>query len=92
MIEITEHICLRFIERFNPQLNAIDDYHDRMNRAKMAIKSILNEARYLSDDEKGILMFSEVHNCYLIIRKKRLITLYPRNEKAKKRGRMQENG
>jgi hypothetical protein len=91
MIEITEHICLRFIERFNPQLNTIEDYNERMNRAKMAVKSILSEARYLSDDDKGILMFSEVHNCYLIIKKKRLITLYPRDEKAKRRGRMHGN-
>lgn len=87
MIDITEHICMRYIERFNPQLNAIANHDERMSRAKMAIKSILNEARYLSDDERGILMFSEMHDCLLIIRKRKLITLFPRNKKAKIRER-----
>jgi len=84
-IQITEHICLRYIERFNPNLAAIDDIKERLNRAKIAIKSIMESARYVSDDERGILLYSPLHKCNLIVRKRKLITLYHPNGKCKDR-------
>lgn len=84
-LELTEHVCLRFIERFNPNLNSIKDYQSKIDRAKVAIKSIVENAHYVSDDPRGILLYSPTHNCNLIIRNKRLITLYPPDQKQKDR-------
>ena len=81
-IELTEHICLRYIERFNQNLNSVTDFNERLNRAKIAIKSILQAAHYVSDDERGVLLHSPMHKCNLIIRKRRLITLYTPDKKV----------
>lgn len=75
-IELTEHVLLRYIERFNPNLNSIENYQHRMDRARVAVKSIIDSARYVSDDQRGILLYSQTHNCNLIVRNKKLITLY----------------
>lgn len=85
IIELTEHVLLRYIERFNPNLNSIADYQQRMDRAKVAVKSIIENARYVSDDPRGILLYSQHHNCSLIVRNKKLITLYAPIKKTKAR-------
>jgi len=84
-IELTEHICLRYIERFNQNLASIVDDKERLKRAEIAIKSILESARYVSDDKRGILLYSKIHKCNLIIRNKKLITLYQPSKKGKER-------
>ena len=84
-IELTEHVCLRYIERFNPNLNSIKDRQLRLDNAKVAIKSIIENAHYVSDDERGILLHSTLHNCNLIVRNKKLITLYSPVPKIKDR-------
>lgn len=84
-VEITEHVCLRFIERFNPNLDSIIDFKARLNRAEQAIKSILQNAHYVSDSPDGVLLHSPVHKCNLIIRDKKLITLYKPGKKIKER-------
>ncbi len=85
LIELTEHVCLRYIERFNPNLNSIKDYGMRLQRARAAIKQIIQNAHYVSDDSRGILLHSPTHNCNLIVRNKRLITLFTPDQKVKKR-------
>ncbi len=86
-LEITNHVCKRYIQRFNPQLDAINDFNDRLIAAKKAIIAILNTARYLSDDHRGILLKSSEYKCFLIIRNKTLVTIYPEGTKRKYRER-----
>ena len=84
-VELTEHVLLRYIERFNPNLQSIGDAKDRLNRAKKAVIEILKAAHYVSDDHRGVLLHSQMHGCNLIIRGKKLITLYQPNSKVKER-------
>lgn len=84
-VELTEHVLLRYIERFNPNLNSISDRQQRLDRARAAVKSIIENARYVSDDLRGILLHSQHHNCNLIVRNKKLITLYAPVAKTKER-------
>ncbi len=86
-IELTTHICERYIERFNQNLNAVKDFNARLIMAKKAIMVILADARYVSDDERGILLRSKTYSCNLIVHKRRLITIYPLDRKAKERER-----
>ena len=83
-IEVTEHVCIRYIERFNPGLASINNVNNRMLKAKKAVLAIIDDARYVSDDVRGILLKSKSYNCYLIIRDRKLITIYPPRPKAKK--------
>jgi len=76
-IYITEHVCLRFIERFNQNLGAIADYTERLIRAKEAIKTVVEDARYVSDNEGGVLLYSRSCNCNIIIKDRKLITIFP---------------
>lgn len=84
-IELTEHVCLRYIERFNQNLNSIKDYKEKLRRSEAAIRSILVSAHYVSDDSRGILLHSPLHKCNLIIRNRKLITLYTPDSKVKTR-------
>jgi hypothetical protein len=84
-IELTEHVLLRYIERFNPNLNSIRDRQDRLDRARVAVKSMMEHAHYVSDDPRGVLLYSRIHNCNFIVRNKKLITLYAPVKKAKAR-------
>ena len=84
-IAITEHVCQRFIERINPQLLSISDYKARLNTAERAIKAVLQDAKYVSDDERGILLHSPTFGCNIIIHNRRLITIYPCKKKSKDR-------
>lgn len=84
-IELTEHVLLRDIERFNPNLNSIKDRQLRLDHAKVAVKSMIENAHYVSDDSRGVLLYSHMHNCNFIVRHKKLITLYPPIKKARQR-------
>ncbi|MBI1936687.1 MAG: hypothetical protein HYS25_01040 [Ignavibacteriales bacterium] len=75
-IQITDHVCERYIERINPNLQSIRDYNSRLIAAKKAIKAVLQDAKYISDNERGILLRSDTFKCCLIISKRRLITIY----------------
>jgi len=87
-INITDHICQRYIERFNPALEAMSDKDKRLNAARTAIKAILKEARYISDDQKnGILLRSDLHRASIIIRNKTLVTIFDHSVKIKIRER-----
>jgi hypothetical protein len=76
-IEITEHICQRYMERINPNLFSIADYNMRLKAAQKAIKSILQDARYISDDKRGVLLRSDIFRCDLIVQRCVLLTIYP---------------
>jgi len=90
-VELTEHVLLRYIERFNPNLNSIADVKDKLNRAKKAVIEILKSAHYVSDDHRGVLLHSQLHRCNLIVRSKKLITLYEPNQKVKLREERHHN-
>ena len=76
-IEITEHICHRYMERINPNLLSIVDYNMRLKAAQKAIISILQDARYISDDNRGVLLRSDMFKCDLIVQQRVLLTIYP---------------
>ena len=76
IVEITEHICQRFIERINPNLLSITDYNMRLRAAENAIKAILKEANYISDDKRGVLLRHETSKCDLIVQNRKLLTIY----------------
>ncbi len=82
-IQITDHVCNRYIERFNPGLAAITNNNTRIKTVKQAIIAILKDATYVSDNKDGVLLFSQNFNCNLIIRDKTLITIYPPDKKTK---------
>jgi 2-polyprenyl-3-methyl-5-hydroxy-6-metoxy-1,4-benzoquinol methylase len=82
-VYLTDHICKRYIERFNPNLESITDINERLMRAKKAIILILSDANYVLDDINGVLLNSKTFDCKIVIRHRRLITIYP-NEKIKK--------
>lgn len=86
-IELTEHVCLRYIERFDQKLNSIADYKARLKQAEIAIIALLRTAHYVADNEQGIILHNPEYSCNLIIRNRKLITLYrpDRTGKRKKR-------
>jgi|GEM_PF-2924198 len=82
-IEITTHIAERYIQRFNPQLASIVDYNQRLIEAKKAINHILEDAVYINNDERGVLLRSNTYKAYLVVNQRTLITIYPLDEKTK---------
>ena len=83
-VTITEHICERYIERFNPNLAAITTIKERLNAARKAINAILDDAVYLSDDPRGILLKSDTYKCKLVVKDRTLITILPLSSTKKK--------
>ena len=84
-MKLTDHVLQRYIERFNPNLQSVTDIRERLTRAKKAVIEILKAASYVSDDRRGVLLHSKIHKCNLIIRGKKLITLYQPDAKVKER-------
>ena len=87
MIEITEHICERYIKRFNMQLQSISDDKERLNAAKQAIEAVFKDARYIGNNHKVVLLRSETYRAYMIVNCGVLITIYPVDQKVKHRER-----
>lgn len=86
-IELTEHVCKRYIERFAQNLTDVKDVNEQLKRARRDIHSILYAAHYVSDSNEGILLHSPVHKCNLIVRNRILITLWkPERKKTKTHG------
>ena len=90
-IEITEHACKRYIERFNQNLQSISKYNERLIAARKAIKTIFNDSKYLSDSKKGVILISRNYSAKLIIRERVLITILPLSNKPKERERRLNN-
>lgn len=89
-IVISEHICLRYIQRFNPNLESIPDYNRRLIAAKEALKAILKDARYLSDSKEGVLLYSDIYKAKLVVRDRTLITILAADNKIKIREKKRE--
>lgn len=82
-IQISEHAIDRFIERFE-----FAGKHSEMKSAvrvaaETAIVEMWKNARYVSDDHKGVLMRSHEYGCDFIIQKKKMITLFKTNPNGK---------
>jgi len=84
-VTISEHCCIRYIERFAPNLNAIRDYGARLTAAKRGVKIILNDARYVSDNSDGILLHSETFRAKIVIRNKVILTIIPFDIKTREK-------
>ncbi len=80
----TKHICENYIKRINPNLDAITNVKERLIAAKKGIIPILEDANYLSDSRNGVLLYSKVFNCTLVLQHCRAITLYPGKKSFKK--------
>ena len=80
-IEMSDYACKKYIERFSPDLASVRDVNERLRRAKIGIKSVLQSAHYVSDNEEGILLHSPLHKCNIIVRNRKLITLYKPEKK-----------
>lgn len=84
-IKISDHICKRFIERFNPNLGAITNETDQLMAARRVLAAVVQESLYKSDDSRGILLYNKQLNALIIVRNKTLITIYPNLPKDKRR-------
>lgn len=81
-IKISNHVCQRFIERFNPNLEACNG-KDRYEKARNALSIIVATAQYLSDNNGGILLYSKEYNAKLIVKNRILKTIWHNNTKKK---------
>jgi hypothetical protein len=88
-IRISDHICRRFIERFNPGLSAVTDEHRRLMIARRALNSILEDSIYVSDNTDGVLLYNKSLKANIIVRNSTFITIYSKNQK---RNRERDNG
>lgn len=80
-IRISDHVCNRFIERFNPGLGAINDEHQRLMKARLALKSILQDSVYVADNTDGVLLYNKSLKANIIVRNSTFITIYAKDQK-----------
>ncbi len=81
-VKISNHVCQRFIERFNPNLDACNG-KDRYEKARAALSIIVDTAQYVSDNNDGILLYSKEYNAKLIVKNRTLKTIWHNNTKKK---------
>jgi len=79
-IKISNHVCNRFIERFNPNLEACTG-KNRYEKARTALTIIVDTALYLSDNKDGVLLYSKEYNAKLIVQNKVLKTIWYNKKK-----------
>lgn len=83
-IRISDHVCNRFIERFNPGLTAINDEQKRLMAARRALISVLQDSVYVSDRTEGVLLYNKSLQANIIVRNSTFITIYAKNQKRNK--------
>lgn len=83
-IVISDHVCHRFIQRFNPNIQTMSA-GNQLEAARKALTVIVAESNYLSDNSKGVLLFSRSYNALLIIKDRVLKTIYTNCRKIKNR-------
>ncbi len=83
-IRISDHVCNRFIERFNPGLTAINDVQKRLIAARRALISILQDSVYVSDRTEGVLLYNKSLKANIIVRNSTFITIYAKDQKRKR--------
>ncbi|HOJ19577.1 MAG TPA: hypothetical protein PLT92_13530 [Ignavibacteriaceae bacterium] len=88
-LKISNHICQRFIERFNPNLGSITNEQERLASTRRMLSSVINDAKYTSDNVHGVLLYHRALNANIIIRNKTLITIY---QKTPKKSRERNHG
>ena len=81
-IKIGLHVINRFIQRFNPNLGAIASEEDRNKLARKALESVVAESRYLSDNERGVLLYNKPLDAKLIVFNKELKTIFQNSKKT----------
>lgn len=81
-IKIGLHVIKRFIQRFNPNLGAVSSEEDRNMRARKALEAVVAESCYLSDNERGVLLFHKPLNAKLIISNKEVKTIFLNTRKT----------
>ena len=75
---ITEHACVRFIERFTV-VPPDKDHEEQMRIAQDFIRDIWATARYVSDDPEGILFRNNAYKADMIIFNRRMKTIFVTN-------------
>lgn len=86
-IFITDHAVERYIERYATNLLSVLDRKEQRKLAEEAIKAVFCEAYYLSDNDESILFRNKKLWIDLLIKNRRLITLYP----SRRRKQQQKN-
>lgn len=75
-IKIGLHVINRFIQRFNPNLGAVSCEEDRNRIARKVLALIVDESQYLSDNQRGVLLYYKPLNAKLIMQNKELKTIF----------------
>ncbi len=89
MIEVTDHICERYIKRFNTHLQSITDKEEQLAAAKKAVEAIFKDAIYVGNNNEGVLLRSDTFGAYIVVNCGVLITIYPVDKKIKHREKKQ---
>lgn len=76
-IFITDHAVERYIERYATHLSAVTDPKQQRKMAEEAIKSVFSASDYISDHEASILFRHREFKIDMLVKFKRLITLFP---------------
>ena len=85
-IVICEHVVDRFIERFATNFLSIDDKNVRRQKAEAAMKQVFQESNYISDNDESILFHNRDLNMGILLKHKRMITVFPiRRKNGKKK-------
>lgn len=84
-IKIGKHVCERYIERFNPNLSAVNNKQEQLQKAALALRAILADGVYVSDSNRGILFESKSFHASYIIRNNCLRTIWQTSQKIKAR-------
>ena len=81
-IFITDHAVERYIERYATHLFDVKEYKEQRKLAEQAIKSVFNESCYIADHEKSILFRHRDLKIDLLVKSKKIITLFPSRVKC----------
>lgn len=85
LVEVTAHAVERFTERLNPGV-----YRDKSSSSYgstvRAIKRCFAEAIYISDNEKGILFRNYKMKIDLIVKERKILTLFLHKRKEANAG------
>jgi hypothetical protein len=88
-IDITGHAIQRFWERFGQLYRPGNFNEDEKSRFAISkIKKIFEHARYISDDDKGILFRNRDYKADIVVKGRKIVTIMnldrPRMERIRK--------
>ncbi|GAB4287169.1 MAG: hypothetical protein Kow0098_03300 [Ignavibacteriaceae bacterium] len=83
-VKVSAHAVRRYVERINPALQTHDESAIRKRDAERIIRSIFGEAKYVSDNDRGAILFRNYDlKLDLIVKGRTIITLFNTKKKQK---------